>query len=462
MSCWSFGGIAAAETSILSSSGTTFQDTVQKGIPLDLSERHLASPQPRPAASPNPTHPARTRRTQLPHTGGHTAHPPLAASPIAARIHQSAAARTKPRHAGQARGPPTVPPSFAPAATGEETVPKQDMTQAQAEEVLGLPERYDRRQLRHRFMELAQQYHPDAAARNGLDPAEAQRKMTEVNKAYSLLKAYFEDNREATMHRDLVGGAEGAYGVGVHYSPTGEKVGATQVDDSLFWDEQGNPRSDVAEKRANDAVDAAPGTHRLRRFLLGPHFLRVVLCLVFAGVWWLNFPFVNGNAARFNVGPTAAPIDYLAWVSAMIYPTYLLAYEALSGHVSGTIRELANGIASLATGVHVDIRASGSYTSELTSLIQKQWYGPLLMPLAALIIIRALELPGADLAPERVALLALGAFVAVDSLLACFGSGVFVALTRAVGDAVEKRYVTMRMDMLKRCGQWAGAPKHAK
>ena len=42
MSCWSFGGIAAAEISILSSSGVTFQDTVQRGTPLDLSERHLA------------------------------------------------------------------------------------------------------------------------------------------------------------------------------------------------------------------------------------------------------------------------------------------------------------------------------------------------------------------------------------------------------------------------------------
>ena len=307
-------------------------------------------------------------------------------------------------------------------------MPKQDMTQAEAEAILDLPERYDRRQLRHSFMALAQQCHPDAAARNGLDPAEAQRKMTQVNKAYALLKEYFEDNREATMHRDLVGGAEGAYGVGVHYAPTGEKVGATQVDDSLFWDEHGNPRSAVAEEQANAAVDAAPGTHRLRRFLLGPHFLRVVLCLAFAGVWWLNFPFVNGNEARFNVGPTAGPIDYLAWVSAMVYPTYLLAYEVLSGHVSGALRQIANGVASLVTGVHVDVRTSCAYTCELM----------------------------------RVAALALGVFVAIDSLLACFGSGAFVAMTRALGDAIEKRYVKSRMEMLKRCGQWAGNPKHAR
>lgn len=40
--CWSFGGIAAAETSILSSVGTTYQQTAKDGSPLDLSERHLA------------------------------------------------------------------------------------------------------------------------------------------------------------------------------------------------------------------------------------------------------------------------------------------------------------------------------------------------------------------------------------------------------------------------------------
>jgi hypothetical protein len=75
---------------------------------------------------------------------------------------------------------------------------------------------------------------------------------------------YFVDNAEATLHRDMMGGEEGRYGVGVHFSPTGQKVWKTQVDDSLFWDKDGNPRSAVAEKNANDAVDAAPGTHRLR------------------------------------------------------------------------------------------------------------------------------------------------------------------------------------------------------
>ena len=41
-SCWAFGGIAAAESSILSSMGVTYADTVRAGSPLDLSERHLS------------------------------------------------------------------------------------------------------------------------------------------------------------------------------------------------------------------------------------------------------------------------------------------------------------------------------------------------------------------------------------------------------------------------------------
>ncbi len=40
-SCWSFGGSAAAESSILSSLGMTYADTVKSGNPLNLSERHL-------------------------------------------------------------------------------------------------------------------------------------------------------------------------------------------------------------------------------------------------------------------------------------------------------------------------------------------------------------------------------------------------------------------------------------
>jgi hypothetical protein len=61
---------------------------------------------------------------------------------------------------------------------------KQDMTQAQAEKILDLPERYTKSDLRKRFMKLAQRYHPDNAATNGISPEVAQRKMTQVNKAY--------------------------------------------------------------------------------------------------------------------------------------------------------------------------------------------------------------------------------------------------------------------------------------
>ena len=135
------------------------------------------------------------------------------------------------------------------------------MTQAQAEKILDLPERYTKSDLRKRFMKLAQRYHPDNAATNGISPEVAQRKMTQVNKAYALLKPLFEDDANATVQRDLVGGDPGRYGVGVHFDPMGRHARQTAVDDSLFWDEHGNPRSAVAEKAANDAVDEIGRAH---------------------------------------------------------------------------------------------------------------------------------------------------------------------------------------------------------
>ena len=344
---------------------------------------------------------------------------------------------------------------------------KQDMTQSEAEKILDLPERYDKRALRKSFMALAQKYHPDNAATNGISPDEAQCKMTQVNKAYALLKTYFEDNAEATLHRDMMGGEEGRYGVGVHFSPTGQKVGKTQVDDSLFWDKDGNPRSAVAEKNANDAVDAAPGTHRLRRFLLGPVFLRVAFVALLALLWWAVSPVLPANAGRFNVGVDASLLDYVGWLAAFLYPTYFLVYELLAGHISGSVREAINGLISLQTRVHVNIRPSGSYTSELTSLIQKQWYGPLELPLAGFLVALALSYPlGGDALVagwpwQKVLLMAGGAFFGIDGLLGCFGSGFVTGIARSLGNAVEKRYVTMRMNMLKRCGQWASA-RHAR
>ena len=139
---------------------------------------------------------------------------------------------------------------------------------------------------------------------------------------------------------------------------------------------------------------------------------------------------------------------------AAVYPTYFLAYEALTGHVSGVVREAINGAVSLATGVHVEVRKSGTYTSELTSLIQKQWYGPLILPLAAWVASLGLA-QGAGW--PRYVLLALGALMALDALLSTFGMGLADSVARHLGDAAEKWYVQARMDMLKRCGQWGSA-----
>ncbi len=325
---------------------------------------------------------------------------------------------------------------------------RQDMTQAEAEEALELPERYGRAELRASFKRLAQEYHPDNASRNGHSPKFAQRKMTEVNRAYATLKPLFEGDR-ATVQRDLVGGSVGRHGVGVHFDPSGTSSARTQVDDSLFWDEDGNPRSSAAERDANAAADA-PG-HGLRRVLLGPWLLRVLFVAAFVLLWLLTFPFVGDNASRFDLGPTAGLGDWARTLSACVYPSYLLLYELFVGHLSGAVREAINGLVSYATRTHVEVRRQGAYQSSLADLIEKQWYGILLLPLVPQVVEWALARQDAT---QRTALLALAALVGLDALLSCFGSGIANGLARRLAQAVEKRYVTARMELLRRCGQW--------
>ncbi|EHF01566.1 hypothetical protein HMPREF1008_01190 [Olsenella sp. oral taxon 809 str. F0356] len=331
---------------------------------------------------------------------------------------------------------------------------RQDMTQAQAEEALELPDRYGKAELRAAFKRLAQEYHPDNAAKNGISPRFAQRKMTEVNKAYAVLKPLFEGDR-ATVQRDLVGGSVGRHGVGVHFDPAGRNSTRTQVDDSLFWDEEGNPRSAAAERDANAAADA-PG-HGLRRLLLGPWLIRSLLVLAFALLWYRTFPFVGGNEARFDLGPAAGLGDWARTVAACVYPSYLLLYELFAGHLSGTLREAANGLVSHVTRIHVEVRRQGAYQSSLADLIEKQWYGILMLPLVLVVCDWALARQ--DVA-QRMAILVLAALLGLDALLSCFGSGVANGIARRLAQAVEKRYVTARMELLRRCGQWSSG-RHA-
>lgn len=65
---------------------------------------------------------------------------------------------------------------------------RQDMTRSEAERALGLPECYGMADVRRAFKGRAQRYHPDNARRNGFSETFAQQKMTEVNKAYALLR----------------------------------------------------------------------------------------------------------------------------------------------------------------------------------------------------------------------------------------------------------------------------------
>lgn len=329
------------------------------------------------------------------------------------------------------------------------------MTRFEAEEILDLPDRYDMAEVRSAFKALAQRYHPDNAARNGISPEVAQRKMTQVNKAYAYMRKLLAAGEVTSLHRDYVGGRHGKKGVGVHFDPSGFRAVDTQVDDSLFWDENGNPRSAVAENEANQAADA-PG-HGLRRFLLGPVFLRLVFVALLALVWWRSFPLLGPGQGRLDLSGDLT-LDLVAdFMAALIYPSYFLLYELLTGHISGAVREIANGIVSNATGTHVEVRKRGSYRSDVSSLVSVQLYSVLEIPLAVWLFARGMSSAGT----AHLVFLGLAVLVVADLMLGFFGTGLVVALARWLSERIEHAYVTARMDMLKRCGQWASG-KHAR
>ena len=120
---------------------------------------------------------------------------------------------------------------------------------------------------------------------------------------------------------------------------------------------------------------------------------------------------------------------------------------------SGAVREIVNGIVSNVTRVHVEVRRKGSYRSSLSGFVRNQVYGLLELPLAALSAVRGMDVAGTS---QIVRFVAAGVLV-VDALLGFFGTGIVVSAARWLSDLIEKHYVTMRMDMLKRCGQWASA-----
>lgn len=329
---------------------------------------------------------------------------------------------------------------------------RQDMTRSEAERALGLPERYGMADVRRAFKGRAQRYHPDNARRNGFSETFAQQKMTEVNKAYALLRHLFDDGSVKTLRRDSSGGTYGKHSAGVHHAPAARSRSAvrTQVDDSLFWDEDGNPRSTTAENEANAAADASG--HTLRRFLLGPVFLRLVFIAVLALMWWRTFPFVGENAVHFDMGAQVPLRNLVPVLMAVVYPSYFLLYEVITGNISGVFRELINGVVSIITRTHIEVRKKGSYRSSLSSLLRDQIYSVLELPLAVWLFARGSDLPSSI---EQTVSFALGAIVTLDALIGFFGSGAAQGLSRWLSGIVERRYVTMRMNLLKRCGQWA-------
>lgn len=332
---------------------------------------------------------------------------------------------------------------------------RQDMTQAEAEEVLGLPDVYGKKELRQAYTAKARIYHPDNAARNGIPASVAQASMVKVNKANSLLKRYFDANPSQQIHRDKASVGAAPNSVGVHFEPDGSHARRTAVDDALFWDEQGRARGTVQEDRAAASADA-PG-HRLRRFLLGPWLLRLILVALFGWLWWRTFPFLPSNSAAYHLDDPTAQVDWVLVTCRAVYPTYLLLYELFGGGISGVLRELLNGLVSLITRVHVEVRPKGAYRSSLSSLFSKQWYGALMLPLALYLG----TIAHAQTGDARWIWWALCALVAIDSLLAFFGTGIVDSLAERVADGIERTYVRCRMRLLKYCGQWDGAASGA-
>ena len=316
---------------------------------------------------------------------------------------------------------------------------RQEMTREAAEAILELPQRYTKEDVRHAYTELARTYHPDAAAKSHMDPAEAQRLMVEANKANAALKPFFSEQPDRVMER--VGGI--SYG----YADVDWRAGAhsNASDSSDFWDFAEDWGAEPAPERVPLSV---------RSVLLGPVVLRASFIVGFALLWWNVFPLLAHNLGRFLPAGAWTVRDVARLVMAMVYPSYLLVYEALSGHISNFVREILNGAISWITRNYVDLRPhSASYGCALYKLLREQVYGLLMAPIVlwlAGMCVDAVTPVGKVL--FGVAAVALG----IDTLAAFVHGGYVNTWTVALAERVEAQYLLMRANLLKRCGKWLG------
>ncbi|MDO4806377.1 MAG: DnaJ domain-containing protein [Coriobacteriales bacterium] len=314
---------------------------------------------------------------------------------------------------------------------------RQDMTKEAAEEILGLPPRYNKEELRKAYTDMARRYHPDAAAQHHFDPAEAQRRMVEANKAYKVLKVQFRGMEGRVIER-------GSGGIARGFADVDWKSG---LDDLSYGDD---PWSFVEDWGAEAAPQPVPLS--VRSVLLGPVVLRVVFVALFAWVWWNVFPLLPHNYGSYVPAREWTLLGVARLVAAMVYPTYLVVYEAIAGYASEFVREVLNGAVSWVLRRYVDLRPrSASYGCALYKLLRNQVYALLMLPLVLYLFALAFE---QDLLLLKIPIGAVGLVLAIDMLAACAHGGYVNVWSTALSERVEAWYLLIRARLLKRCGQW--------
>ena len=204
------------------------------------------------------------------------------------------------------------------------------LTKGAAEELLELPQRYTKEDLKKAYTALARIYHPDAAKRQGIDVEEASRIMADANRAYDGLKHQFDEYPDRVISRDEPGITTGFAGVDWNGGASGSASSGAGVYGS--YDPSADPWDFVDDLGADPIPQKPPLS--VRSVLLGPVVLRVLFIALFAWLWWCTFPLLPQNASRFVPAPAWTLLDVARAAAAVIYPTYVLLYEAFSGYVS--------------------------------------------------------------------------------------------------------------------------------
>lgn len=308
------------------------------------------------------------------------------------------------------------------------------MTREAAEDILALPHRYSSADVRRCYTEIARYWHPDAALRDGRDPAQAQVRMVEANKARTVLMRYFRDDPDRLVTRSR-GGIESGF-AGVDFRATED-----YADDPWGFADAW----DTADADADDEPS-------LRRAIFGPWFLRIVFVFLFALVWFREFGLLPHNVVRLTPPGLWAPSDVARIIAHVVYPTYLVLYELLSGNFSFLVREVANDLVTWISGSYMALERRGPTAScALACLLRDQVWPLLLAPIAFAFAAFAFEMwPSV-----QAFLLAFCALALSFDAFAAMAHGGFVNMwTGEAAEWVERRYLLMHASMLRRCGLW--------